>query len=192
MFWVRSTGIMWYMCRLLSLSLYIYIYVYIYIYIYCYSLLTLLKKLPMLRRSPPSKNWRELLTNRKEKLKMRGKVWGTEKDLKRTGKVCCTAFVLCHRLGRAAEEAENISWPSSPTVAADCTACLQGGASVRKRSLRGRRRGGGEERRKVTKENLTAATLTVGNKTTWKIDNYWEKIIFIGYTFLKKWSRLIS
>ena len=37
------------------------------------------------------------------------------------GVVSCTAFVLCHRTGRA-EEPEDISWPSSPIGVVSCTA----------------------------------------------------------------------
>ena len=37
------------------------------------------------------------------------------------GVVSCTAFVLCHRTGRA-EEVEDISWPSSPIGTVSCTA----------------------------------------------------------------------
>ena len=37
------------------------------------------------------------------------------------GTVSCTAFVLCHRTGRA-EEVEDISWPSSPIGVVSCIA----------------------------------------------------------------------
>ena len=78
---------------------------------------------------------------------LQGASQGLIKSLKGpTGEVSCTAVALCQRMGQPPEP-QDISWPSSPIGTVSCAA--------EERKQRG---GGG----KVTEENLTTSTLTVG------------------------------